>query len=92
MVLLGKSHGAACSELRKMLLFDFACKLGLGNCYRCRKPIETVAEFSVEHKKGWRYAKNPKASFYSLDNIAFSHLTCNSGVGKRPTKYKTEEE
>lgn len=75
---LGKSLGAAENELKKNLLFHFAKKLGLDVCYRCGKPILTVVEFSVDHKKGWRFAKEPKAAFYDLDNIAFSHRSCNS--------------
>lgn len=79
--LLGKSFGAACTELKKRMLFHFAKKLGMDTCYRCGKPILTVAEFSIEHKKGWRGAPDPKAAFYDLNNIAFSHLSCNSSAG-----------
>jgi len=89
---LGKSFGAAGTELKKRLLFHFAKKLGMDVCYRCGKRIVNIAEFSVEHKKGWRFAKNPRETFFDLDNIAFSHLSCNSGAKKHNRKYFSREE
>jgi hypothetical protein len=38
---------------------------------------------SIDHKNPWQAAADPKASFFDLDNIAFSHLRCNSGEANR---------
>ncbi|GAG84308.1 unnamed protein product, partial [marine sediment metagenome] len=62
----------------------------LNICYRCGEKIVDVARFSVEHKKGWRFAENPRETFFDLNNITFSHLDCNSGVGERHKKYKND--
>ena len=42
-----------------------------------------VDEFSVEHKIPWLDSDDPIGLFFSLDNIAFSHHSCNSGAGGR---------
>lgn len=77
---LGMSYGTACNRLRKMILFKLVKDLGLNICYQCGRPIETVDELSIEHKKAWLSSDNPVESFFNLDNIAFSHLTCNIRV------------
>lgn len=68
-------YGTAVHRLKKSVMFAMSQKLGQDVCYRCGNKIETVEEFSVEHKEAW-YNKNPKL-FWDLDNIAFSHLVCN---------------
>jgi len=77
---LGMPYGTACHRLRKMILFDLLEKRGENVCYRCGKLIDTYDELSVEHKKAWLNV-NPEL-FWDLDNIAFSHLRCNSGNHK----------
>ncbi len=74
---LGMPHGTAVHHLRKAILFSFIRKLGLQWCFQCGKEIKNVKEMSIEHKKPWQSAENPKESFFDLDNIAFSHLKCN---------------
>lgn len=75
--LLGEPYGTACNKLRKMILFKFAKKLKLDFCFRCRNKIENIDDLSIEHKTSWQLSKNPKETFYNLDNIVFSHLKCN---------------
>ena len=89
---LGMSSGAANSILKKRLLFCFAKKLGMDVCYRCGKKIIDIAKFSIEHKKGWRFAKNPRKTFFDLDNISFSHLNCNARAERGNRKYPNREE
>jgi hypothetical protein len=88
--LLGESYGAAMGRLKKLLLFDLASKLNLLSCYRCKEEISTPEEFSVEHIVPWRGAVDPKAAFFDLEKIAFSHAICNSraGNGVNPNKGK----
>jgi hypothetical protein len=75
--LLGMPHGTANNRLRKLLIFDLAGRCNLLTCYRCQKPIEDESHLSIEHKDAWQQAADPLAAFMSLDNVAFSHLSCN---------------
>ena len=84
--LLGMPHGTANNRLRKSLLYQFAGLLGKLECYRCGKMITSIDDFSIEHKNSWAYVKNPVQEFFNLENIAFSHLFCNSSAGFRPMK------
>ena len=72
---LGMSQGAANNKLRKMLLFTLVQQTNQDNCFKCGNKIETVEEFSVEHKLPWEGRDSDL--FWNLDNIAFSHLQCN---------------
>jgi hypothetical protein len=74
---LGVSFGAAANQLRKRLLFKYVSMAGDAKCYRCGCQIESVEQFSVEHKQPWQSSPDPKDAFFSQDNIAFSHLRCN---------------
>lgn len=86
-------HGTANGKLRKMLLFYFVKKLNIDICYRCKKRIVKLKDFSVDHKKSWMYADNPIEAFFDIENIAFSHIKCNIGGAKRPTKiYRNAKE
>ena len=90
---LGMSYGAACNRLRKTILFSLICRLDLNTCFQCDGEILSVADLSIEHKEPWARAENPVESFFSLDNISFSHLSCNisaANAGRR--MYHTPEE
>jgi hypothetical protein len=73
---LGMSHGAACNRLRKMVLFRQLKKYGDNICVRCNKEIENIEELSIEHIKPWE--GRSAELFWDLDNVAFSHLKCNT--------------
>lgn len=91
--LLGEPFGTAGARLRKILLFEAIGRLGERNCYRCGFEIETVEEFSIEHKQSWMNSSNPKEMFFSLDNISFSHLFCNVAEGhSRSRIYETSKD
>ncbi len=83
---LGMPIGTAANRLRKMILFSLVCRLELNTCYQCGKEILAVGDLSIEHKEPWLQADDPVTSFFDLDNIAFSHLSCNIAAGVRPTK------
>lgn len=78
-IALGMPRGRARHVLIKQLLLHMAQQLGWDNCYRCKKKIETIESLSIEHKKAWFLSDNPKELYWDLDNIAFSHLSCNIG-------------
>jgi hypothetical protein len=84
--LLGMPFGTATSRLRKALLFKLAEKAGMLDCHRCGKQIETLDQFSIEHKVTWSSAQDPVAAFFDVDNIAFSHPICNTRAASRPNK------
>ena len=85
---LGMSHGKANNKLRKLLLFELSRRCGLNFCFQCGKEIETVDQFSIEHKIPWLDSESPIELFFNLDNIAFSHLLCN--IGNIRKKYLKE--
>ena len=76
--------GTASARLKKQLMFSMARQLGQDVCFRCACHIETVEEFSVEHKLPWEGVS--AELFWDLSNIAFSHLKCNTASGRRPNK------
>lgn len=75
--------GTASNRLRKMILFSMAKKLNLTLCYRCNREIKDIKNFSIEHKIAWLDSHNPIELFFDLDNIAFSHLSCNIKMAKK---------
>lgn len=78
--LLGEPFGTATHRLRKAVLFRLLVKHGENVCYRCGGVIDSVNDLSMEHKEPWQGAADPKATFFDLENIAFSHLRCNVGA------------
>lgn len=83
---LGMPFGTASAKLRKSLLFQFAQRLMLDTCYQCKDKIDDIDEFSIEHTTPWFNSKDPVGMFFNLDNIAFSHISCNVAAAKRPNK------
>lgn len=77
---LGMNPSTASNRLRKLILFDLIKKLELDVCYQCKQKIEKIEELSIEHKIPWLDSEDPKELFFSLENIAFSHLSCNSSA------------
>lgn len=75
--LLGMSYGAARGKLIKQIMFDMVKQLGVDNCVRCGETIDCIEDLSIEHIQPW---ENQSAElFWDMDNIAFSHLSCNKG-------------
>lgn len=81
---LGMPSGTAANQLRKMVMFSLIQRLDEDWCFRCGEPIETVDELSLEHKEHWLDVDVDL--FWDLDNVAWSHLSCNSGA-KRHREY-----
>lgn len=73
---LGMSQGTAMNRLRKMILFSLIQEVKRDLCFVCGKKIEVVADLSIEHKEPWE--GRSAELFWSLNNIAFSHLRCNT--------------
>ena len=79
---LGMDPGTASHRLKKSILFSFAKKLGYNWCYQCATEIEDIDKFTVEHKVAWLDSDDPVGYFFDLDNIAFSHASCNYGASR----------
>ena len=83
---LGISYGKACNQLKKLVLFTLLKTLSLDVCFRCQGKIEDVKDLSIEHKVAWLDSESPRELFFDLNNIAFSHLKCNSATKRHPHK------
>ena len=73
---LGINYGTASNRLKKMLFFSLVQKLELNYCLRCGEKIENYKELSIDHIEPWLNKSNDL--FWDIDNIAYSHLSCNS--------------
>ena len=74
---LGMNPSTASNRLKKALMFEFAKKLDMHWCFQCGAEIESYKDMSVEHKTPWMHSENPVELFFDIDNIAFSHNSCN---------------
>lgn len=92
MLLLGMNHGQADNKLRKLILHDLIKTLHRDICFRCGEKIENPNELSIDHKVPWAYSKNPKETFYDLENISFSHFKCNSISRKKAISREKESD
>jgi len=81
---LGMDYGSARQKLVKNLLFTFAKRLSMDICYRCNKPIDNIDDFSIDHKKSWLH--NSPDLFFDVDNVSFSHCSCNYGASAETRK------
>lgn len=82
---LGMPFGTAAHRLRKQILFRYVQAVGDDICFKCQQKIHSVEELSIEHKEPWLYVS--AELFWDQDNIAFSHLRCNTPhrFTERPT-------
>lgn len=74
---LGMPYGTASNRLRKQVMLMLLQRLNADVCFKCEEQIETPEELSIEHMEPWFNRENGIDLFWSLDNIAFSHLRCN---------------
>lgn len=81
---LNMSHSTAQNRLRKMVMWEYVVKCGDNTCYQCGEEIEDISQLSMEHKTPWLDSGNPVELFFSMYNIAFSHLSCNIKSGRSP--------
>ena len=82
---LGVSFGKAANRLRKLVMFRLIQKTGEDMCFRCGEQIEAVADLSLEHRMPWLDSTDPVGLFFDLENVTFSHISCNSGARKNGT-------
>jgi 5-methylcytosine-specific restriction endonuclease McrA len=79
---LGMNPGTAANRLRKMVMFSLLQEYGRNICFQCGKHIEDIDNLSIEHKIPWLDSEDPVGTFFDLNNIAFSHMSCNYSAAK----------
>jgi hypothetical protein len=79
---LGMNPGTARHRLVKQLMFKFIKELKLDICFQCSKKIEKIEDLSIEHKIPWRFSNKALELYFDLDNIAFSHGSCNRAAAR----------
>ena len=73
---LGMPKYTAHNILRKSILLNLLVQLEQNICYRCGEPM-TIDTISTDHKKNWINSGEESKLFFDLDNISFSHKSCN---------------
>lgn len=77
---LGMNPSTASSRLVKDILFKLATEAGY-KCFQCSMEL-TRDTFSIEHMTPWLDSEDPVGMFFDLENVAFSHLSCNIGASR----------
>jgi|TARA_R100001463_G_scaffold63172_1_gene116129 hypothetical protein len=80
---LRMNPSTASNRLKKLLLFDLAKKLKINWCYQCGAEIEYAGKMTIEHKTPWLDSEDPQKKFFELENIAFSHASCNYAAARQ---------
>ena len=70
-------YGTARNRLNKLIMFSLMKEVGKDVCFQCGEKIDDIDHLSIEHKTPWLHSENASELFFDLDNIAFSHLSCN---------------
>ena len=81
---LKRSYSTARVKLQKMLLFEFTKRLKLNFYCRCKKEITEINDFTMDHIKPWLNSEDPIGLFCDINNVLFSHLSCNCGCTSMP--------
>lgn len=71
---LGMNPSTATYRLLRDLLFD---RVKDTPCFRCGEKM-TRDTFSIEHKKSWMDSDDPVGNYFDLNNISYSHHSCNA--------------
>lgn len=89
---LGMNPSTAAGRLVKDILYKFVVDTGQNACYHCGEQMSRET-FSIEHKEPWLDSENPLGLYFDLENISYSHQSCNSGAARSAKrKYETPEE
>jgi hypothetical protein len=87
---LGMNPSTAQHRLLKDIMWDLIVKTNQDTCCKCGCKM-TRETFSIEHLVPWLDSDNPAELYFDLDNISFSHLSCNIKAARRPEKLPKEE-
>ena len=87
---LGMNPSTASHRLVKDLLYEYGVVRQHKNCFHCGKPM-TREEFSIEHVTPWLDSEDPVGLYFDLNNVDFSHHSCNVAAARRGTKTQYPE-
>jgi hypothetical protein len=73
---LGMNPSTASGRLVKDILWNLIVQTKQDNCCKCNEQM-TRETFSIEHVKPWLDSDDPIGLYFDLNNISFSHLSCN---------------
>ena len=88
---LGMNPSTAQHRLLKDILWSLIVKTNSHICCKCGE-VMTRETFSIEHLVPWLDSEDPIKLFFDLDNISFSHLSCNVKDSRRPSKREDREQ
>jgi hypothetical protein len=74
---LGAQRKNLTCTLTRKLLFKVLQQTNLNICWVCKEKIETLQDFSLDHRVEWGSSENPRETFTNPDNIEFAHRDCN---------------
>ena len=77
---LDMNFSTAVRQLNRLIILHLLKQSKLNYCFRCKEEIVSVAELSIDHKIDW--LDNDPLLFWDMQNIAYSHLTCNAQSGR----------
>jgi hypothetical protein len=82
---LGVNFSTATARLKLQVTLQLLKECGRNKCYRCNKEIEIATDLSLDHKEDWLNSNKEKELFWDLNNVAYSHKSCNikAGLNKR---------
>lgn len=82
---LGMNPSTASARLVKDILWSLIAETGRDKCCKCGEQMER-STFSIEHITPWLDSGDPSGLFFDLENIGFSHLSCNFSDARRERK------
>ncbi len=77
---LGMNPSTARNRLLKSIVFQFI-ELSGQMCFRCDQ-VMSRDDFSIDHIEPWLDSEDPLKLYFDLENVTFSHHTCNSGAAR----------
>ncbi len=88
---LGMNPSTASGRLVKDVLYSLVVQTDQNNCYQCGLPMSRDT-FSIEHKEPWLDSEDPLGLYFDLNNISFSHHSCNVAAARKVRKHETPED
>jgi hypothetical protein len=86
---LGMNPSTASGRLVKDVLWSLIVQTKQDVCCKCKQSM-TRETFSIEHVKPWLDSNDPVGLYFDLDNISFSHLSCNISDARKDTNSRIE--
>lgn len=79
---LGMNPSTASHRLVKDILWHLIKETNQDTCCKCGEPMSRET-YSVEHLTPWLDSEDPVGLYFNLNNISFSHLSCNSADARK---------